>query len=158
MKLVDLDVRYAHNVGPGRATASPDTEFVVLDNYEITTYQATSFLIGTPTSVSVSCAGGSTYTGAALTPCTATATAAGGFSVDVTARITYSDNTNAGTATATAQYAGDGSGGHIGSTGSTTFTIAKATSSVAVTCPPSVTYTGAYLTPCTITAAPEPAP
>ena len=94
-----------------------------------------------------------TYTGSALTPaCTATATGAGSLSVNATDSIVFSDNTNAGTANVSASYGGDSN--HTGTTGSTTFTINKATSTVTVTCPAGpYTYTGSALTPaCTATA------
>ncbi|MBI5822734.1 MAG: sortase [Chloroflexi bacterium] len=60
---------------------------------------------------------------------------------------TYSNNTNVGTATANATYAGDAN--HAGNSNSATFDISQATSTVTVTCPASVIYTGAAQTPCT---------
>ena len=72
-------------------------------------------------------------------------TGAGGLNQALTA--TYTDNTNAGTATASYTYAGDAN--HTGSSDSKTFTIDQASSTTAVTCPASVTYTGAAQTPCT---------
>jgi hypothetical protein len=53
-----------------------------------------------PSSVSIDCAAGSVYTGAALEPCAATATGVGGLSESVT--VVYSGNVNAGTADAVA--------------------------------------------------------
>jgi hypothetical protein len=67
----------------------------------------------------VSCPASVTYSGTALTPCTATATGAGGLNQSLT--VTYTSNTNAGTATASASF--DGDANHTGSTGSTTFQI-----------------------------------
>jgi hypothetical protein len=148
--VTSVDVRYTNNTGPGLATAAPDLGLYRDPNFYITNSSQAQFTIGATTTVTVSCTAGSTYTGSALTPCSATATASDGFRADVP--VTYGNNTNAGTATASATYAGDGTGGHLGSTGSTTFAIAQAPSFVAVTCPVSVTYTGADLTPCTITA------
>jgi len=98
------------------------------------------------TSTVITCPSSATYTGSALTPCTAAVTGAGG--LNTTATITYANNTNAGTATADASYAGDAN--HNGSTATqATFTIAKAASSTVITCPSSATYTGSALTPCT---------
>ena len=95
----------------------------------------------------VSCPASVTYTGAALEVCTATVTGAG-LNQAVTP-VTYSNNTNVGTAGATAIYAGDAN--HTGSTGSGSFTITPAGSTTVVSCPLSVTYTGAAQTPCTVT-------
>jgi hypothetical protein len=67
--------------------------------------------------------------------------------VDVTASLVYSDNTNAGTATAEASWAGDAN--HTGNTGSGSFEITQAPSTVTVTCPASVVYNGSAQTPCT---------
>jgi hypothetical protein len=61
----------------------------------------------------------------------------------------YTDNVAAGTATASASYTGDAN--HLPSTGQATFPITKATSTVAVTCPASVVFSGAAQTPCTAT-------
>jgi len=69
----------------------------------------------------------------------------GGLNQPVTP-VTYENNTNAGTAKASASYAGDDN--HEGSSGSKTFEITKAASTVAVTCPVSVIYTGSAQTPC----------
>jgi hypothetical protein len=95
----------------------------------------------------ITCPSSVTYTGSALTPCTAAVTGAGG--LNTTATITYANNTNAGsTATADASYAGDAN--HNGSTATqATFTIAKAASSTVITCPATIAYTSAALTPCT---------
>src|SRR5207245_1018970 len=93
----------------------------------------------------VSCPTNVTFTGSALMPCTASVTGAGG--LDKALSVSYSENTNAGTATASASYAGDAN--HHGSSDSKTFTIDKASSSTVVSCPPSVTYSGSALMPCT---------
>jgi hypothetical protein len=70
-----------------------------------------------------------TYTGSAITPCTASVTGPGGLNESVT--LTYSNNTDAGTATASATYAA--SANHLGNSDSKTFTISKADPTVAVT-------------------------
>jgi len=102
--------------------------------------------IPAPTTTTVTCgAGPFTYTGAALTPCTATVTGADGF--ELTPTPAYVNNVNAGTATASYTYPGDDN--HLGSVGSATFTIDRAVSVTTVMCPLSVTYTGTALTPCT---------
>jgi hypothetical protein len=56
--------------------------------------------------------------------------------------------TNAGDYTASASYAGDAN--HDGSNNSANFSISKASSSTAITCPASVTYNGSAQTPCTV--------
>ena len=94
----------------------------------------------------ITCPVSVTYTGSALTPCTAAVTGVGGLSTSAT--VTYTSNTNAGTATATSTYAGDAN--HNGSTATqVTFTISKASSTNAITCPVSLVYSGSALTPCT---------
>jgi hypothetical protein len=70
--------------------------------------------------------------------------------VDVTASLVYSGNTDAGAATVSASWAGDAN--HADSTGTSGFAIAKADSTVTVSCPASVTFTGAAQTPCTAAA------
>ena len=103
---------------------------------------------GTPTTTTVTCNPTSVaYTGAALTPCTATVTGTG-LSQPLT--VTYANNTNAGTATASASYAGTST--YAASNNSATFTITQVSSAVAATCPASVAYTGSAVTPCTATA------
>src|SRR5207249_1351256 len=92
----------------------------------------------------VTCPASETYTGAAIEPCNANVTGVGGLNQPVTP-VTYTDNTNAGSATAAATYAGDAN--HDGSTGSSGFTIAKASSTTTVNCPLSETYTGSAIEP-----------
>jgi hypothetical protein len=92
----------------------------------------------------ISCNEGNTYTGSALTPCTASVTGDG---LDLTGLTpTYSNNTNAGTATASYTYEGDEN--YAGSTGSQSFTIAQASSTTTIDCPGKIAYTGSALTPC----------
>jgi len=98
-------------------------------------------------SVTVTCPASATYTGSAIEPCTASYSGAGGLSGSLTP--TYTSNVNNGTATANATYAGDTN--HAGSSNSANFEITKASSSVAVTCPASATYTGSAITPCSVT-------
>src|SRR5207253_8007227 len=95
----------------------------------------------------VSCPASVTYTGAAQAPCSASVTGAGGLIQVLT--VNYANNVNPCTATASASFGGDAN--HTGSSDSKTFTIAQAGSTTAVSCPASVTYTGAAQTPCTAT-------
>src|SRR5438270_2673783 len=87
-----------------------------------------SFTIGQATSsVTVSCpTTAQTYTGSALTPCTAAYKTSDGLSAAST--VSYTNNTSVGTAGASASYAGDAN--HAGSSGTGSFTIGQATSSV----------------------------
>jgi hypothetical protein len=95
-----------------------------------------------------SCPSSVMYDGSAKAPCSATVTGAGGLSQAVS--VSYSNNVAAGTAFANASYAGDAN--HNGSSGSAMFTIAKASSTTAVSCPANVAYDGSAKTPCTATA------
>ena len=79
-----------------------------------------------PTTTTVTCPSSVTYSGLALTPCSATVTGAGGLSLTPTP--TYSNNTYAGTATAGYTYAGNSN--YEGSNDSKNFTISVATGSV----------------------------
>ena len=101
----------------------------------------------TPTTTTVSCPASVTYDGSPKTPCTAAVTGAGGFSQ--TLEVGYTANTNAGTVTAFAAYGGSST--RDASSGSTTFQIAKASSTTTVTCPSSVVDTGTAQTPCSAT-------
>jgi len=137
---------YANNTNVGNATASytyagdlnhtgsSDTKTFAT----ITKVSSTTVVTCSPTSV--------VYTGSALTPCTVAVT---GVNLSLTRTPVYASNTNVGTATASYTYAGDLN--HTGSSGSTTFTITKASSTTVVTCSPtSVVYTGLAITPCTV--------
>jgi hypothetical protein len=96
--------------------------------------------------VTVNCPASATYTGAALEPCTASYSGAGGLTGTLTP--TYTDNVNVGTAHVSATYGGDAN--HTGSSNSANFEITKAATTTTVTCPQSATYTGAAITPCTV--------
>jgi hypothetical protein len=136
---------YSNNTNAGTATAS--YAFAGDANHMASNDSKTFDIKKASSSTTVSCPASATFTGSALEPCTATATGAGSLSVPVTP-VTYTMNTNAGTAGANATYAGDAN--HDGSTGSASFTIARASSATVVTCPASVTYNGAAQTPCTV--------
>jgi hypothetical protein len=84
---------------------------VATDTVTITT------LAGTTTSIA--CSTPVTYTGAAITPCTATVLGVDGFSLG--GAPSYTDNMAVGTATASYTFAGDAA--HASSFGSTTFSI-----------------------------------
>jgi hypothetical protein len=138
----DLTVSYSDNTNAGTATAS--ASYGGDANHEGDNGSATFTIEKAPSAVAVTCPDSRTYTGSAIEPCTAKATGAGGLDHNLT--VSYSDNVNAGTATASATYGGDGN--HTGSSGSNTFTIDKASSTVTVTCPGSRTYTGGAIEPC----------
>ena len=99
------------------------------------------------TTTAVSCPASVTYTTGAQTPCTAGVT---GLGLSIAPAPTYTDNVNAGTATAAYTFAGTAN--LLASSGSKTFQITRAASSTTVSCPASVTYTGAALVPCSATA------
>ncbi|MBK8782302.1 MAG: CSLREA domain-containing protein [Anaerolineales bacterium] len=122
------------------ATYVPDTAHTASSDTEPhTVNQATSTVI-------VSCPGTpQLYTGSAQTPCTASFTTSDGLSGSLTP--TYSNNMDAGLATANATYVGDAN--HATSSNSANFTISQAASTVTVTCPVSVLFTGSAQTPCT---------
>ena len=139
-----VPVSYTDNTGAGTATAS--ASYAGDANHDGSTGSATFTIDKAGSTVTVTCSAGPfVYTGEAHTPCTATVTGAGGLSQSVP--VSYTDNTGAGTATASASY--DGDANHLGSSDSKTFEIAKASSSVTVSCPESVTYTGSAQEPCT---------
>jgi hypothetical protein len=93
---------------------------------------------------SVDCPASETFTGDPIEPCTASVTGAGGLDAGVS--VTYQDNVNAGTASADATFAGDAN--HEPSSAQATFTVDPAASSVTLTCPTDVPYTGSAQTPC----------
>jgi hypothetical protein len=94
-------------------------------------------------STTETCPASVTYTSLAQTPCSATVSGAG---LSQALIVNYSNNVNAGTATASATFGGDTN--HSGSSDSKNFTIAQASSTTAIVCPASVTYTGSTQTPC----------
>ena len=95
--------------------------------------------------VTITCPASVSYTGSALTPCTVAVTGPGGLSL--TPDPIYASNINAGTASASYTFEGDTS--YFGSTGSANFTIVQAISTVVISCPASVVYSGMAQTPCT---------
>ncbi|MBC9822515.1 PxKF domain-containing protein [Terrabacter sp. MAHUQ-38] len=137
-----LPVTYTSNVNSGTATAS--AAYAGSSTRQASSGSKNFTVTKAPSTVSVSCPASVAWTGSAQTPCSATATGAGG--LDATLTPTYADNTNVGTATASATYPGDAN--HAANSGSKTFTIGKASSTVVVTCPSGVTYTGSAAEPC----------
>ena len=136
-------VSYSNNINAGMARAN--AIYAGDSNYEGSTAEEVTFTIGGAASTTVITCSNQSYTGTALTPCTATVSGPGGLST--TATVTYSNNTNVGTATANAVYAGEGN--YQGSTAAqVTFAIGKATSTTIITCSNQI-YTGTALTPCT---------
>ncbi|HET7456053.1 MAG TPA: MBG domain-containing protein [Gemmatimonadaceae bacterium] len=121
------------NAGTYAVTAS----FAGDANYLPNSATAAATIAKASSEVAVTCPASVTYTGAALTPCSATAT---GVSLSQSLTPTYTDNTNAGTAHASATFGGDAN--HEGSTGSATFTIDRAASTTVVTVS-GATYDGA---------------
>jgi hypothetical protein len=141
-----LTPTYTSNTAVGTASAS--ATFAGDTNHTGDTDGATFQITAAGSTVTITCPGSVTYTGSALTPCTAKATGAGGLDQNLT--VTYSDNTDAGTATASASFAGDAS--HTASNNSTTFTIDKAASVTTISCSSPVTYSGIAQTPCSAVA------
>jgi hypothetical protein len=138
-------VTYANNINVGTANAS--ATFGGDANHDGSTASSTFAITKAGSTTVVSCPVSETYTGAAITACTATVAGAGGLNESVA--VTYTNNINVGTANASATFGGDAN--HDGSTASATFAITKAASTTVVTCPVSETYTGAAITACTAT-------
>jgi len=132
---------------PNAGTASQSVTYTPLDtdNYNTAIGTVSVTVNKASSSVTVDCPVSATYTGSAIETCTASYSGVGGLSGSLSP--TYSDNVIVGTATANASYAGDAN--HNGSSGSDTFAITKASSSVTVDCPVSATYTGSAIEICT---------
>src|SRR5437667_9585370 len=143
--LSGLDLSGTTHTNAKAGTYTDTWSFTDGGNYNNQSGSVTDEIDKASSSTVVSCPTNVTFTGSALTPCTASVSGAGGLSQALT--VSYSNNTNAGTATASASYAGDAN--HLGSSDSATFTIDKASSSTSVSCPTNVTITGSALTTCT---------
>jgi hypothetical protein len=113
--------------------------------FNTATGTATIQITPATTTTILTCPASAVFTGSALTPCSASVTGPG---LSQAVNPTYSNNTNVGTATANAAYTGVGNYASSSAT-ATTFLITAASSSVSVSCPTSVAYTGSALTPCT---------
>ncbi len=134
----DVPVTYSGNLNAGTATAS--ASFVGLSG-------SADFVIAKDASrTTVTCPASATYTGLPLTPFSGEASGVGMAAVPRAAG--YTGNVDVGTAAASASWPGDLN--HTESSGTATFAITKAPSTVAVSCPTSPsTYTGTAQTPCT---------
>ncbi len=140
---VPVAVEYTDNTNVG--TARANATYPGDANHTGSTHAGTFTIEKAASTTVVTCPATLVYTGGAQTPCTAQVTGAGG--LDEAVSVTHTDNINAGTAGASATYAGDDN--HLGSTGTRSFTITRAPTTVTVTCPTSVNYTGLPITPCT---------
>jgi Galactose oxidase, central domain len=137
-----LTVNYANNTNAGTASAS--ASFTGDTNHTGSNDSKNFTIDKAPSTTTVACPASVTYNGSAQTPCSAAATGTSGLNQPLT--VNYANNTDAGIATAGANYAGDSN--HNPSSDSKNFTIDKANSITAVTCPASVAYTGSAVTPC----------
>jgi DNA/RNA endonuclease G (NUC1) len=135
---------YSTNINAGSATAS--ATFGGDTNHESSTGNGGFTITKASTTTTVTCPASQTYTGAAIIPCSATVT---GANLNLAPGASYANNTNVGTAAASYNY--DGDSNHEGSSDSKNFEITKAATVTTVTCPASQTYTGAALTPCSVT-------
>ncbi|AKQ46904.1 hypothetical protein TH63_16720 [Rufibacter radiotolerans] len=118
------------------------------DNYEANPLEGTLKIKKAPSTTTITISPGTfTFTGSPITPATVTVTGAGG--LNLTPVPVYANNINAGMATASYNFADDGN--HIGSSDSKSFTISKASSTIAVTGGNTFTYTGAAQGPDAVT-------
>ena len=137
---------YANNTNVGTATAS--YTYSGDANHTGSTATPVTFTITKASSTTtVNCPTSVVYTGTAQTPCTVTVTDGG--ALNLTFDANYSANTNVGTVTASYSWPGDAT--HDPSSGSATFAITPAASTVTVNCPASVVYNGSAQTPCSVT-------
>ncbi|MDR7186398.1 hypothetical protein J2X85_003434 [Microbacterium trichothecenolyticum] len=143
-----VTVTYDGNTDAG--TAKAKAEYAGDQNHEGSIASTTFAIAQAPTTTKVTCTGPNTYTGVELTPCTVKVNADYGVVQTPTPPTpSYLSNVKAGTAWASYQYAGDDN--HLPSSDSTAFTIDKASSTITLSCPASVVFTGSPLTPCTAT-------
>ena len=112
-----LTVNYSDNTNAGTGAAS--ASFAGDMNHTASGDDATFTINKAASQTTLTCPASVTYTGLALTPCSATVTGAGGLQQPVA--VNYGDNTNAGTAHATATFAGDAN--HDGSSDEKWFVI-----------------------------------
>ena len=139
-----VSVGYTGNVDAGTATAT--ASYGGDANHAPSSGTASFGITAVPRRARPSaCPATVTYTGDALQPARpprpAQAASTSRLAVDYTA------NVDAGTATATASFAGDAN--HTSSGGTATFGITRASSTVSLSCPAEVIYTGWAQTPCT---------
>jgi hypothetical protein len=130
-----FDAVYTNNTNVGRATASYTWPG---DASHASSSDSKTFdITQVSSSVTVNCPISVGYTGAALTPCTATITGAGLNSTVPLQSSDYSNNINVGIANASYTFAGDAN--HTGSSNSATFGITKRAENVTAASP-SITY------------------
>ncbi|KAF2419422.1 hypothetical protein B2K11_06585 [Microbacterium sp. B35-30] len=141
----DVVVTYTANTDAGTATAKAIYGGDI--NHKASEASTTFEIAKAATTTKITCTEPNAYTGSEITPCTARVTGAGG--LDASFQPSYANNVGAGNASVSFQYAGDAN--HEPSQDATTFVIDKASSSITLTCPASVVYTGAPHTPCTAT-------
>ncbi len=115
--------------------------------YVTVTQPATIGITPAVTTAAISCPTAVEFTGAALTPCTASVSGPGNLQQAVIP--TYTANVAVGTVTATAAF--QGGGNYQPSSATATFQITPAHTMTAVSCPVSVPFTGAAQTPCSAT-------
>ena len=129
----------AYAAGVGASFAGTSTKAASSGSGSLSIARATS-------TTTVTClAGPFTFDGSPIEPCSASVTGAGGLALSPTPA--YADNVDAGTATASYDFGGDTN--HEPSGDNQTFTIGRASSTTAISCPPSVLFTGSAQTPCT---------
>jgi hypothetical protein len=128
------------NVGSYVTTAT--AAGAALANYNVTFVPGSFTITPAASKVTVSCPASVTFTGSALTPCTATFVTANGLSGPLT--VSYTNNTVVGTATASATYAGDAN--HTGSIGASSFSITAPRVTITIVNPgPQVNEEGDYV-------------
>ncbi len=128
---------YKHNTNAGSKTAWASYTYKGDRNHTGSSDTTKFTILRAASTTTVTCPSTSqTYTGLALKPCTAAVTGAS-LNLNKTAYLIYANNTNVGTTPASASYTYAGDLNHTGSNGSATFTIGKAPTTTAVTCPSS---------------------
>jgi hypothetical protein len=146
----------------GTYTITSSASGAPLANYSVNYVTATFTITQALSITTVTCPVSRVYTGSTIRPCSATVTGVGGSVIQSTTMssqsanqsrfsYSYSNNTNVGTASATYIY--KSSNNYSTSTGSATFQIIATASTVTVTCPVSVGYTGTEIRPCSATVA-----
>ncbi|MEU1972768.1 PxKF domain-containing protein [Microbacterium sp. NPDC019599] len=138
----ELTVEYADNTNAGQATAVASYDGDL--NHAPKTETRTFAIAKASSTTTISCEA-VTYTGEPQKPCEATVT---GAALSTTTPVDYAgDHTNAGPVDVAAGYPGDDN--HEASSDTDTFVIAKASSTVEVTCTPGSVFTGSAIEPCT---------
>ncbi|MHA6513483.1 hypothetical protein [Tessaracoccus sp. Z1128] len=138
-------ITYTDNVNAGTATA--EATWAGDANHTGSTVRKTFTIDKATSRIGMSCYGSVGYTGDPVSGCfDAYALGVGGLREPV--QIVFENNIDAGINTASATATWDGGRNHTGSTGTQTFSINRAGSTVTIVCPTSVGYTGSPLEPC----------